>query len=84
MSKLSKEQRERFQKCRQIIFMLVPSKIVEMIIEHVVCDQLSKGMWSSGAVWVPQEVMTNVFSPHFLPGSWRDESEGCCRPNTSG
>lgn len=29
--------------------MLVPSKIVEMIIKHIVCGQLSKGMWSSGA-----------------------------------
>ena len=42
-------ERERFQKCRQINFMLVPSKIVEMIIKHVICGQLSKGMWSSGA-----------------------------------
>ena len=83
MSQFSKEERDS-RNVRQINFMLVPSKIVDLTIKQVIWGQLSKGVRASGAGMGSPGRHAKPTQFPCLSGSWTDESEDYCRPKTSG
>lgn len=69
----------------QINFMLVLSKIIELATKQVVWEQLSKGLWASGASMdSPAGGQAKPTQSPFSLGSRTDEAGDCCRPRTSG
>lgn len=78
------QRRDRFQKFRQINFLLVPSKTVEWVTKQALWQQLSEGTWALEAgLEAPGGGHAKARQPIFGRAPHR-QIRGCCGPGTAG